>query len=160
MSMCKQCSGSLQVWGPGACAYDTLNRQLFKWPHLCFQSRHWATCYLFPLQPLLLRSSPLPQRISSVFSPSSPGLFWPFSLWQRVQLTRQPRQQLALRVCSSLATFINHGSMTWVTVLSTVTNVWNFTVFIGNMQKTSYYLNWRLPCKEWLILLEVVPSDF
>lgn len=50
----------------------------------------------------------------------SPSLFSP---WQRIRLTGRPRQQLALRVCSSLAGFINHGSMIPLTVLSTVPRV-------------------------------------
>lgn len=125
-------SGSLLVWGPPGRGH--VIHWLFKWPHLCFQSRHWTTCCLSPCSPLLPRSSPLPQQNSPfLFTLSSCLVSSLFSQWQRLQLTRRLRQQLALRVCSSLARFINHRSVTPGTVLSTVSNVWIFTVFLWRL---------------------------
>lgn len=136
------------AWGVRMC-HTAWKRQPFKWPHLCIQRRHWTTCYLPPLHPP-------PAAFLSSASANFSFLFTLFSCfflsprWQRLELNRQ---QLALWVGSGLASFINHSSVTGVTVLPAVTNLqmllyscaekaWKTTA----RQKSSYIAVINMPC--------------
>lgn len=140
------------VWGVRMC-HTAWKRQPFKWPHQCIQRRHWTTCYLPPPSPSSCR---VPLLCLSKFLLSFHPFFSCFFLsprWQRLELNRQPRQQLALWVGSGLASFINHSSVTGVTVLPAVTNLqmllyscaekaWKTTA----RQKSYYIAVINMPC--------------
>lgn len=114
-----------------------MGKQGFKWD--CWFGAHVSHClekgkgshlndlicaFSIDTEPLVifLPLHPPPAAFLSSASANFSFLFTPFLLfflsprWQRLELNRQPRQQLALWVGSGLASFINHSSVTGVTV--------------------------------------------
>ena len=106
----------------------------------------------------------VPLLCLSKFLLSFHSLVFSFALFSvtKSRLTRRPRQQLALRVCLSLACFINHGSMTIISVLSTISNVWIVKVFMCNkglfhVPEIEHHYDFPMGCflyyLEWLYLI-------